>query len=73
MQNTPLRLDQSWESRLARVRRSQARVNVAGMTRPPRDPDERFFLAQTGQLGPFVEAVSSDDASGSVSQRSDTT
>lgn len=59
-----------WEARLDRVRRSQARANVSGMTRPPRDPDELEFLAQIGQLGPFVESQSS---SGSVSQRSDTT
>lgn len=65
-------LDRTWESRLARVRRSQARVNVIGMTRPPRDPDERAFLARTGQRGPFVES-SSASRSVSVSQRSETT
>lgn len=27
------------------------------MTRPARDPDERAFLARTGQLGPFVESA----------------
>jgi hypothetical protein len=69
MQTTLVRLDQSWESRLARVRRSQARVNPAGMTRPPRDTDERRFLLQTGQLGPFVES----SESASVSQSSETT
>jgi hypothetical protein len=44
-----------WRERLARVRRSQARVDVTGMTRPPRDPDERAFLAARGQLGRFAE------------------
>jgi hypothetical protein len=44
-----------WEERLARVRRSQARTDVTGMTRPPRDPDERAFLAARGLLGPFAE------------------
>lgn len=54
-----------WSERLARVRRSQARAAVAGMTRPPRDPDERAFLAARGGLGPFAErpnAAPDDDA-----------
>ena len=53
-----------WSERLARVRRSQARTDVAGMTRPPRDPDERAFLAAGGGLGPFAErpnAAPTDD------------
>lgn len=45
----------AWEERLRRVRRSQARTDVAGMRRPPRDPDERAFLAARGLLGPFQE------------------
>ena len=45
-----------WTARLERVEKSQARVVTTGMTRPPRDPDERAFLLKTGQLGPFVEA-----------------
>jgi hypothetical protein len=44
-----------WAERLARVRRSQARTDVTGMTRPPLDPDERAFLAARGRLGPFRE------------------
>jgi hypothetical protein len=44
-----------WEERLRRVRRSQARTDLAGMRRPPRDPDERAFLAARGLLGPFQE------------------
>lgn len=44
-----------WEKRLRRVRRSQARADLAGMRRPPRDPDERAFLAARGLLGPFEE------------------
>lgn len=44
-----------WELRLARVRRSQARTDTTGMTRPPRNPDERAFLERTGQTGPFRE------------------
>lgn len=44
-----------WAERLARVRRSQARTDVTDMTRPPRDPDERAFLAAEGGLGPFAE------------------
>ena len=33
----------------------RARTNPTGMTRPPRDPDERAFLEERGMLGPFVE------------------
>lgn len=47
---------EKWQARLERVRRSQARTDTRGMTRPPRDPDEREFLERTGQLGPFEEA-----------------
>ncbi len=53
-----------WSERLARVRRSQTRADIAGMTRPPRDPAERAFLAAHGGLGPFAErpnAAPSDD------------
>lgn len=51
----PPDLSQKWPGRLARVRRSQARTDVSGMTRPPRDPEERAFLERTGQAGPFRE------------------
>jgi hypothetical protein len=44
-----------WAERLGRVRRSQARADLAGMRRPPRDSDERAFLAARGLLGPFQE------------------
>jgi hypothetical protein len=44
-----------WAERLARVRRSQARADLSGLCRPPRDPDERAFLAKRGRLGPFAE------------------
>lgn len=44
-----------WAERLKNVRRSQARTILAGMRRPPRDPDEREFLAARGLLGPFQE------------------
>lgn len=44
-----------WAERLRRVRRSQARTDIAGMRRPPRDPAERAFLAERGLLGPFPE------------------
>lgn len=50
-------LRELWPARLQRVRRSQARTDVRGMTRPPRDPDEHAFLKRTGQAGPFVEAA----------------
>jgi hypothetical protein len=44
-----------WEKRLERVRRSQARTDISGMCRPPRDRDERAFLRERDQLGPFPE------------------
>ncbi len=44
-----------WAERLARVRRSQARTDISGMRRPPRDSDGRAFLAERDQLGPFPE------------------
>ena len=59
-----------WQMRLARVQRSQSRTDPSGMTRPPRDPSERAFLARIGQLGPFVESQSPSPSS-STSQRSD--
>ena len=49
-------LREVWPERLARVRRSQARTDTTGMTRRPRDPDERAFLAARGWLGRFREA-----------------
>lgn len=55
-QSAPEDLSEKWEERLERVLRSQARTDVAGMTRPPRDPDEGEFLKRTGQEGPFREA-----------------
>jgi hypothetical protein len=48
-------LREKWPERLERLRRSQARVDPRGMTRPPRDPDERDFLRKTDQTGPFTE------------------
>lgn len=48
-------LRDKWPERLERVRRSQARTDPRGMTRPPRDPVEREFLRHIGGEGPFVE------------------
>ena len=48
-------IETAWAERAARVQRSQARANPMGMTRPPRDPDERAFLVERGQQGPFTE------------------
>jgi hypothetical protein len=50
-------LREVWPERLERVRRSQARTDTTGMTRPPRDPVKRAALAERGQLGPFEEAA----------------
>jgi len=51
-------IESTWDVRLARVRRSQLRVDTTGMTRPPRDSDERSFLEASGLKGPFVERES---------------
>ena len=48
-------LDRLWRERGEHSRRSQARMSPMGMMRPPRDPDERAFVAARGQLGPIVE------------------
>lgn len=48
-------LREKWAERLDRVRRSQARTDTRGMTRPPRDPVERAFLRRIGREGPFEE------------------
>ena len=48
-------LELVWRERAERVRRSRVRTSPVGMTRPPRDSDERAFLEARGQLGPFVE------------------
>jgi len=45
----------TWAIRLERIRRYRLRSDPTGMTRPPRDPDEREFLRRIGRLGPYVE------------------
>lgn len=60
-ESRPPDLSQKWPERLARVRQSQARTDVSGMTRPPRDPEERAFLERTGQTGPFREVSEATD------------
>jgi hypothetical protein len=50
-----------WALRIERIRRYRQRSDPTGMTRPPRDPDEREFLRETGQEGPYVET--SDESS----------
>jgi hypothetical protein len=47
-------LEVDWPERYERIRRVNARLDPRGMTRPPRDPDERRFLAAAGQLSPFT-------------------
>ena len=57
---TPQKRDpsQQWAVRLERIRQYRERSNPTGMTRPPRDPDEREFLRETGQEGPYIETPS---------------
>ena len=50
-------LELEWPGRCDRVRRVNARIDPLGMTRPARDPGERRFLAELGQLGPFTESA----------------
>ena len=59
--DTGKRMDPSalWSLRIARIRRYRERSDPTGMTRPPRDPDERRFLRETGREGPYVEAEQS--------------
>ncbi len=54
--NTLDDLRAEWANRYARVREVLVRADTTGMTRPPRDPGERAFLAARNQLGPFREA-----------------
>ena len=49
----PPDMSEKWAERLERVRRSQARIDVRGMTSPPRDPMEREFLRRIGSEGPY--------------------
>jgi hypothetical protein len=51
---------QQWAVRAERILRYRERSNPTGMTRPPRDPDERKFLRETGQEGPYVESPGDD-------------
>lgn len=44
-----------WDRRRQAASALRARSDPTGMTRPPRDPDERAFLEERGMLGPFVE------------------
>ncbi|MBI4538151.1 MAG: hypothetical protein HY704_01405 [Gemmatimonadetes bacterium] len=52
-----------WALRIERIRRYRQRSDPTGMTRPPRDPDERAFLRKTGQEGPYVEASDASSSS----------
>lgn len=44
-----------WARRREAAAAIRARSDPTGMTRPPRDPDERAFLEERGLLGPFIE------------------
>lgn len=50
-------LEVLWIERARRVADFRRRVNPEGMTRPPRDPEERAWLAERGLLGPFREVT----------------
>jgi hypothetical protein len=46
-------LSTRWPERLARVKRSQQRTDLTGLSRPPRDPAKQATLEDLGQEGPF--------------------
>jgi hypothetical protein len=54
-------LKATWVERLARVKRSQKRADITGMTRPPRDSQKQAALDETGQAGPFPSDDREDD------------
>lgn len=54
-------LEALWVERARRVAAMRRRADPEGMTRPPRDPDERAWLAERGRLGPFVEVEPPND------------
>lgn len=49
-------LRRAWEERRGRLQVILSRFDVTGMTRPARDPEERAWLEQRGETGPFVES-----------------
>ncbi len=56
MEKEPNDPRRKWPERMRRIEELKARIDVTGMTRPMRDPEERAFLERTGQsLGPFRE------------------
>lgn len=59
-------LDDDWSQTQTRMAQIVARTDPTGMTRRPRDPDERAFLERTGGLGPFVERRQSSDTTSPV-------
>lgn len=50
-------LEALWIERARRVAEFRRRANPEGMTRPPRDPEERAWLEERGLLGPFREVT----------------
>ena len=54
-------LRETWQRRRKAAERVRKRLRPTGMTRPPRSPEEREWLSEREQLGPFVEVESDDD------------
>lgn len=48
-------LEETWARRRARLDRIARRVDRRGMTRPRRNPDERAWLEERGELPPTKE------------------
>jgi hypothetical protein len=44
-----------WAARRAAIEEVKRRLDPRGLTRPPRDPEERQWLAERGELGPSIE------------------
>lgn len=49
------RLRERWQRRIDAAREVRLRMDPTGMTRPPRIPEERAWLAQRGESDVFVE------------------
>lgn len=48
-------LEAMWKRRARAVQEAKCTITVAGMTRPPRDLEERRFLEEQGRPGPFAK------------------
>jgi hypothetical protein len=57
-------LEEMWAEREQAVERAKRGIDVHGMTRPAREPDEHRWLEAHGGCGPFRETVSTQGRDG---------